>query len=165
MTVRDGTLYWSAIDGDGVNAGVYGRTPGQPAFTVAPLALPGNSAGLRTTPLPQLYVDENGIWRLRPTAGAKGWDAGQIVRGEAGRRVHPLHQLCRHHAARARHGAPQQQQALGHDRHRDRAGDPDRHRSGRGHHLARAGHGQRRHGHAMISPLRNDAALAAADTF
>jgi hypothetical protein len=81
MTVRDGTLYWSAIDSNGVTAGVYGRTPGQPAFTVAPLALPGNSDGLRTTPLPQLYVDENntGVFVQLP---GEGWDAGQIVRGE-----------------------------------------------------------------------------------
>ena len=98
MTVRDGTLYWSAIDSNGVTAGVYGRTPGQAAFTVAPLALPGNSNGLRTTPLPQLYVDENntGVFVQLP---GEGFDAGQIVRGERDGEFTLLHELRRQHAA------------------------------------------------------------------
>lgn len=75
MTVRDGSLYWTAINADGVNGSVYGRTPGAPAFTVAPLALTGNSSGLRTTPLPQLYVDDAGVGLF---VGLEN----QIVRGE-----------------------------------------------------------------------------------
>ncbi len=75
LAVRDGTLYWTAIDPDGVNAGVYGRTPGSPIFTVAPLALTGNSNGLRTTPLPQLYIDGAGVGLF---VGLEQ----QIVRGE-----------------------------------------------------------------------------------
>jgi len=75
MTVRDGTLYWTAINADGVNGSVYGRTPGAPAFTVAPLTLTGNSSGLRTTPLPQLYVDDAGVGLF---VGLEN----QIVRGE-----------------------------------------------------------------------------------
>jgi hypothetical protein len=83
LAVSNGTLYWSAIDGDGINAGVYGRAPGQPSFPVAPLALPGNANGLRTTPLPQLYVDDtaSGVFVQLP---AEGFGATDIVRGEAG---------------------------------------------------------------------------------
>ena len=93
--MRNGTLYWSAIDSNGVTAGVYGRTPGQPAFTVAPLALPGNSNGLRTTPLPQLYVDER-HGRLRPTAG-RGLDAGRscAASGRASSRASPALRTAR----------------------------------------------------------------------
>lgn len=77
LAVRDGTLYWTAIDPDGLNAGVYGRTPGSPIFTVAPLALTGNSNGLRTVPLPQLYIDQAGVGLF---VGLEQ----QIVRGEQG---------------------------------------------------------------------------------
>ena len=44
---------------------------------MAPLALPGNSDGLRTTPLPQLYVDENntGVFVQLP---GEGWDAERM---------------------------------------------------------------------------------------
>ena len=78
LTVSSGTLYWSAIDNNGVTSGVYGRTPGQAAFTVAPLALPGNTGGLRLGPLPQLYVDALHAVSLSMRLGA------DIVRGEAG---------------------------------------------------------------------------------
>ncbi len=77
MAMRDGTLTWTAIDADGVNSGVYGRTPGSPPFTVAPLAITGNSNGLRTGPLPQVYVDPAG-------AGVFVSLDKQIVRGERG---------------------------------------------------------------------------------
>ncbi|MBI1298362.1 hypothetical protein GC175_25795, partial [bacterium] len=76
LTVRDGVLYWAAIDADGVNAGVYARTPGSPSFSVAPITLTGgNLSGLRTMPLPQIYVDEAavGVFVALDT---------QIVRGE-----------------------------------------------------------------------------------
>ena len=75
LAVRNGTLFWSAIDADGINGGVYGRTPGSPAFKVAPLTLTGNSDGLRTTPLPQVYVDPAGL-------GVFVSLDTQIVRGE-----------------------------------------------------------------------------------
>ncbi|MBI1293407.1 hypothetical protein GC175_00430, partial [bacterium] len=76
LAVRDGVLYWTAIDTDGVNSGVYGRAPGSPAFAVAPLSLPaGNNNGLRTTPLPQLYIDEASV-------GIFAALEMQIVRGE-----------------------------------------------------------------------------------
>lgn len=75
LAVRNGTLYWTAIDPGGVNAGVYGRTPGSPIFTIAPLALTGNSNGLRTMPLPQLYIDQAGVGLF---VGLEQ----QIVRGE-----------------------------------------------------------------------------------
>ncbi|MCB0125995.1 MAG: hypothetical protein KDE58_27250, partial [Caldilineaceae bacterium] len=75
LTVSDGVLYWSAIDADQINSGVYGRAPRQAAFTVAPLALPGNNRGLRLTPLPQLYVN--------PISGGVFVGLGSdIVRGE-----------------------------------------------------------------------------------
>ena len=77
LAVSNGTLYWSAIDKNGVSSGVYGRTPGQPPSPWRPLALPGNSNGLRTSPLPQLYVDDSLHRRLRPLLRAP-----QIVRGE-----------------------------------------------------------------------------------
>ena len=82
MTVSSSTLYWSAIDADKVNSGIYGRTPGQSAFRIAPLALPGNTGGLRIGPLPQLHVESaGGVFVQLP---GEGWDAGQIVRGETG---------------------------------------------------------------------------------
>ena len=77
LALSNGTLYWGAIDNNGVSAGVYGRTPGQPTFSVAPLDMPGNSSGLRTTPLPQLHVDDasSGVFAMHDT---------DIVRGERG---------------------------------------------------------------------------------
>ncbi|MFZ2358812.1 MAG: LamG-like jellyroll fold domain-containing protein, partial [Anaerolineae bacterium] len=77
LAVSGGTVYWSAIDNDGVSSGVYGRTPGQPVFSVAPLDMPGNSNGLRSTPLPQLHVDGDslGVFVMHGT---------DIVRGERG---------------------------------------------------------------------------------
>ncbi|MBI1293418.1 hypothetical protein GC175_00485 [bacterium] len=76
LAVRNGDLYWTAMAPDGVNSAVYGKEPGSPLFTVAPLTLTdGNSKGLRTTPLPQLYVDDAavGVFVALDT---------QIVRGE-----------------------------------------------------------------------------------
>ncbi|MFN8445402.1 MAG: LamG-like jellyroll fold domain-containing protein, partial [Caldilineaceae bacterium] len=76
MAVRNGVLYWTAVNADGVNSGVYGRAPVSTTFTVAPLALTGgNLNGLRTTPLPQLYVD-------KAAAGLFVTLDTQIVRGE-----------------------------------------------------------------------------------
>ncbi|MEZ4640161.1 MAG: LamG-like jellyroll fold domain-containing protein [Caldilineaceae bacterium] len=75
MTVRDGVLYWAAIDPDGVTAGVHGKATGSPSFTVAPVSLGSNPDGLRTSPLPQIYVDDAsvGVFVAQET---------QIVRGE-----------------------------------------------------------------------------------
>jgi hypothetical protein len=76
LAVRDGVLYWTAVAPDGVNSAVYGKATGAPVFTFAPLTLTGgNSNGLRTTPLPQLYVDNAsvGVFVALDT---------QIVRGE-----------------------------------------------------------------------------------
>ncbi|MFN8333457.1 MAG: LamG-like jellyroll fold domain-containing protein, partial [Saprospiraceae bacterium] len=75
LAVRNGTLYWSAIDADGVNAGVYGRAPISSTFKVAALGLSGNSHGLRTAPLPQMYIDGAAVGVF------VGLDT-QIVRGE-----------------------------------------------------------------------------------
>ena len=79
--MRDGTLYWSAIDSNGVNSGVYGRTPGRPPSPWRRWRCRATRNGLRTTPLPQLYVDEHstGVFVQLP---GEGLDAGQIVRGE-----------------------------------------------------------------------------------
>jgi hypothetical protein len=82
LAVRDGTLYWSAIDNNGVTSGVYGRTPGQTAFTVAPLFLPGNAGGRRDGPLPQLYVDavSGGVFVQMETEIVRGETGGEFTR-------------------------------------------------------------------------------------
>ncbi len=77
LALSNGTLYWSAIDNNGVSSGVYGRTPGQPIFSVAPLDMPGNANGLRTNPLPQLHVDDT-------SSGVFAMLGADIARGERG---------------------------------------------------------------------------------
>ncbi len=83
LTVTDGTLYWSAYaEGFGSSA-VYGLPLGGSQFTVAALALTGNSQGLRTAPLPHLYVAPGsvGVFVTQPGDGFAG---GEVVRGEPG---------------------------------------------------------------------------------
>ncbi|MEZ4767996.1 MAG: LamG-like jellyroll fold domain-containing protein [Caldilineales bacterium] len=77
MTFSNNTLYWTAFDAAGVNSAAYGRVPGSPAFTVAPLELTGNSQGLRTEPLPTMYVAPGSI-------GVYVAVGDQVVRGEPG---------------------------------------------------------------------------------
>ena len=81
LTVSDGTLYWTAYaEGFGSSA-VYGLPSNGSQFTVAPLALTGNSQGLRSAPLPHLYVASGSVG-VFVTLPGDGFAGGEVVRGE-----------------------------------------------------------------------------------
>lgn len=73
----NGTVYWTATAPNWTDAGVYMQPFGGATASVAPLELNSNFPGVRTNPLPQLYVSPAG------SAVYVALDK-QIVRGEPG---------------------------------------------------------------------------------
>ncbi|NUM43532.1 MAG: hypothetical protein HUU38_02415 [Anaerolineales bacterium] len=77
VTAVNGTAYWTATAPNWTNAGVHMQPFGGTTASVAPLDLNSDFPGVRTNPLPQLYVP--------PTGTAVYVAVGQqIVRGEPG---------------------------------------------------------------------------------
>ncbi|MCB8990047.1 MAG: hypothetical protein H6665_05455 [Ardenticatenaceae bacterium] len=77
LTAVNGTAYWTATDPGWTGSAVYAQPFGGATAVIAPLELNGSYPGVRTSPLPQLYVP--------PTGTAVYVALGtQIVRGEPG---------------------------------------------------------------------------------
>ncbi len=77
VAVVNGTAYWTAIDSSWTGSHVYGQPFGGATFTVAPLDLNTSYPGIRTNPLPHLYIPATG--------NAVYVSVGEtIVRGETG---------------------------------------------------------------------------------